>query len=41
MLKAKAPPRLIAQNRKARHDYFIDEELGGDRLDWDRGEEFT
>ena len=27
MPKAKAPPRLIAQNRKARHDYFIDEEL--------------
>ena len=27
MSKAKAPPRLIAQNRKARHDYFIDEEL--------------
>lgn len=22
-----APPRLIAQNRKARHDYFIDEEV--------------
>ena len=27
MSTGKAPKRLIAQNRKARHDYFIDEEL--------------